>query len=147
MVGIGSKKISAVDCSTGYSPDVHSFSTGASRRVPLTRLPTRTYPLNFMKCRRIPAVTLLFCALALGPALAADPWTNESFLHRVFLDDGTSLASFGEPAQLGDRVVFSMPTAASATEPHLHLVTIPASRVDWNRTNSYAESVRAAQYL
>jgi hypothetical protein len=100
-----------------------------------------------MKCQRVTAATLLLCALALGPATAADPWTNESFLHRVFLDDGTSLASFGEPARLGDRVVFSMPTTASAAEPHLHLVTIPANRVDWSRTNSYAESVRAAQYL
>jgi hypothetical protein len=93
------------------------------------------------------AATLLVCVLAPRLAAGADGWTNESFLHRVFLDDGTSLASYGEPARLGDRVVFSMPTAASPAEPHLHLVTIPANRVDWNRTNSYAESVRAAQYI
>lgn len=99
-----------------------------------------------MKYQRL-AATLLLCVLTPRLAAAADSWTNDSFLLRVFLDDGTSLASFGEPARLGDRVVFSMPTAASSAEPHLHLVTIPASRVDWDRTNSYAQSVRAAQYL
>jgi hypothetical protein len=66
---------------------------------------------------------------------------------RVFLTDGTSLISYGEPARVGDRVVFSMPTSASMWEPHLHLVNLSSGQVDWTRTERYAESARAARYL
>jgi hypothetical protein len=76
-----------------------------------------------------------------GPALAADDPT----LLRLFLTDGSSLASYGEPARVGDRVMFSMPTSA-APNPPLQLVNLPASRIDWDRTDKYAESVRAARY-
>src|SRR5262245_61367704 len=76
-------------------------------------------------------------------AVAAD----EATLFRVFLQDGTSLVSYGEVARIGDRVVFSMPTSASSTTPDLQLVNIAANRVDWNRTLRYAESARATQYL
>jgi len=75
-------------------------------------------------------------------AFAAD----EATLLRVFLTDGASLVSYGEPARIGDRVVFSMPTA-STPNPPLHLVSLPADRVDWDRTNRYAASARAARYL
>ena len=67
-------------------------------------------------------------------------------LLRVFMTDGTSLASYGEPARVGDRVIFSMPTTAG-TSPALHLVNIHADRVDWDRTNRYAASARATQYV
>ena len=79
---------------------------------------------------------------AAGPAAAAD----DAALLRLFLTDGTSLVSYGEPARIGDRVIFSMPTAATPNPP-LQLVNLPASRVNWDRTDSYADSVRAAQYL
>jgi hypothetical protein len=68
-------------------------------------------------------------------------------LFRVFLTDGTTLVSYGEFARIGDRVVFSMPTAASVDSPALHLVTLGSSRVDWERTNQYAESVRRSRYF
>jgi hypothetical protein len=48
---------------------------------------------------------------------------------------------------MDDRVVFSMPTSASATEPRLHLVNIATRHVDWDRTERYAESARAARYV
>jgi hypothetical protein len=89
-------------------------------------------------------VSLLIVA-ALGvvaPASAAD----EATLLRVFLKDGTSLVSFGEPARVGERVVFSMPTE-SGPNPPLHLVNLSADRVDWDRTNRYAASARAAFYV
>jgi hypothetical protein len=105
-----------------------------------------TYAGDFMTQWRLAGALLALVLVARPPGAAAAP-TPEAALLRVFLDDGTALASFGEPARLGDRVVFSMPTSASLTEPRLHLVTIPASRVDWPRTTRYAESVRAAQYL
>ena len=71
---------------------------------------------------------------------------DEATLLRVFLIDGVSLVSFGEPARVGDRIVFSMPTASTPTPP-LQLISLPASRVDWDRTNRYADSARAARYL
>ena len=62
------------------------------------------------------------------------------------MTDGTALVSYGEPARIGDRVVFSMPTAATPNPP-LHLVDLAAARVDWERTNRYAEAARAAHYI
>src|ERR1041385_7067955 len=76
------------------------------------------------------------------PAVAADDVT----LLRVFLTDGSALVSYGEPARIGDRVVFSMPTAATP-DPPLHLVDLSAARVDWERTNRYSDAARAAHYI
>ena len=67
-------------------------------------------------------------------------------IFRVFLTDGSSLVSYGEPARVGDRIVFSMPTGASLENPPLHLVNLAAGRVDWARTERYADSARAAKY-
>jgi hypothetical protein len=66
---------------------------------------------------------------------------------RVFLVDGVSLVSYGEPTRVGDRIVFSMPTSASGVDPRLQLVNIGASHVDWERTREYTESVRGARYV
>src|SRR6478672_9410725 len=85
------------------------------------------------------AAMLLACC---SPAVAADDVT----LLRVFLTDGSALVSYGEPARIGDRVVFSMPTAATP-DPPLHLVDMAAERVDWERTNRYSEAARAAHYI
>src|SRR5262245_8809733 len=91
---------------------------------------------------------LVAAAAALGllttvrPAAAADGAT----LLRVFLRDGHSLVSYGEFARLADRVIFSMPTATTPNPP-LQLVNIAADRVDWDRTNRYAEGARAARYI
>src|SRR5258708_2048557 len=78
-----------------------------------------------------------------GRQAAAD---DAQALLRVFLTDGSALASFGEPARVGDRVVFSMPTAVGPKAP-MQLVTIPAARVDWDRTNRYTATARATRYL
>src|SRR5438477_6531325 len=75
-------------------------------------------------------------------ATAAD----EATLLRVFLTDGTSLVSYGEPAKVGDRIVFSMPTG-SGPSPPLQLVDMPAARVDWDRTSRYAAAARATHYI
>jgi hypothetical protein len=66
---------------------------------------------------------------------------------RVFLKDGSSLVSFGELARVDDRVVFSMPTTASETDPQLQLVNLRAEHIDWDRTARYADAVRAARYV
>src|SRR3954454_22568615 len=85
------------------------------------------------------ALLILFRA---ADAAAADQAT----LLRVFLTDGTSLVSYGEPARVNDRVVFSMPTA-SVPNPPLHLVNLPIARVDWDRTARYAATARASHYI
>jgi hypothetical protein len=72
---------------------------------------------------------------------------QEGPLLRLFLKDGTSLVSFGEAARVDDRVIFSMPTSLAASNPDLHLVTILAEQVDWEKTTSYTESARATRYL
>ena len=74
--------------------------------------------------------------------------STDATMFRVFLKDGTTLVSYGEFARSGDRVVFSMPTSAtSAPNPPLHVVDLSADKVDWDRTNRYAESARAARYI
>jgi hypothetical protein len=93
------------------------------------------------------AVTTGLALLASLVAAAAHAQISpDPALFRVFLSDGRVLASYGEWARLDDRVVFSMPMRLQRDAPELHLVSIPASRVDWNKTNAYADSVRAAAY-
>jgi len=87
------------------------------------------------------AVLAAVLSIPVHAAAADDP-----VLLRVFLADGTSLLSYGEPARVGDRVVFSMPTAAGPNPP-LHLVNLPAARVDWDRTNRYTTTAQGKRYL
>ena len=96
-----------------------------------------------MSNRTIAAVFAAACLI--GAARTAEPAGDPTLL-RLFLKDGASLVSYGEPARVGDRVVFSMPTAASPNPP-LHLVTIAADRVDWDRTDRYAAAARSEHYI
>jgi hypothetical protein len=100
-----------------------------------------------MKSSRQAGVAIAVCLLGFV-ALPATASAGEEAapLFRVFLTDGTALVSFGEFARVGDRVVFSMPLNADP-DPALHLVNIAADRVDWPRTNRYADSARATRYL
>jgi hypothetical protein len=97
----------------------------------------------------MPSLARLALAVCLA-ALPASPVTAQPAATRVlfpvFLSDGRVLSSYGEWARLDDRVIFSMPTQLSRDPIELHLVTIPSQRVDWPRTELYAESVRAAAY-
>jgi hypothetical protein len=77
------------------------------------------------------------------PGVAA---ATDATLLRLFLSDGTALVSFGEFARVEDRVIFSMPVGGTAEEPRLHVVTIPARVVDWERTERYGASARYQQY-
>ena len=61
-----------------------------------------------MKSGRVSAA-ILASALIFAPRVSAA--ADDPMLLRVFLADGTSLVSYGEPARVGDRVVFSMPTS------------------------------------
>ena len=80
-----------------------------------------------------------------GGTAAAQPADGGATLFRVFLKDGGTLVSYGEVARVGDRVVFSMPVGVG-NPPTLHLTTLAATRVDWDRTERYAMSARAGRY-
>ena len=88
----------------------------------------------------------MLAAALICPLRAAAAAPDEATLLRVFLTDGTSIVSYGEPARVNDRVIFSMPTAATPNAP-LHLVNLPATRVDWDRTMRYAATARASHYV
>ena len=105
---------------------------------------------------RLTCATVVLCLFTSARALsaplgqippAAPAGGADVTLFRVFLTDGTSLVSYGEIARVGDRVVFSMPTSASATDPALQLVDLAANRVDWTRTANYADAARANRYV
>lgn len=89
----------------------------------------------------------LAALLALVAALCPGAASAEAVLYRIFLTDGTSLVSYGEFARVADRVVFSMPIGDVARgNPDLRLVSVPDARIDWPRTEQYAETVRARRY-
>src|SRR4051794_9750127 len=98
-----------------------------------------------MHSRTLAAIVLAATAVISIPSAAAAA-ADEATLLRVFLTDGTSLVSYGEPAKVNDRVIFSMPTATTPNPP-LHLIDLPVSRVDWDRTSRYAATARASHYV
>ena len=88
---------------------------------------------------------LLLC-VSMFIALAADARAAANVtLFRLFLLDGSAVVSYGEFAHVDDRVIFSMPVGHTE-DPVLHVVTLPASLVDWRRTDHYALSVRYQHY-
>jgi hypothetical protein len=87
---------------------------------------------------------LVVAAVATARPAAAQEAPPELF--RLFLADGRVLTAYGEWARLDESVVFSMPTDRGDPAAGLHLVTIPASSVDWARTERYALSLRAKIY-
>ena len=89
------------------------------------------------------AFLVVVCLTTLAPAPVA---AADATLLRLFLTDGVSIVSFGEYARIQDRVVFSMPVGGTPEQPRLHVVSIPASRVDWVRTERYAASARYHWY-
>ena len=62
---------------------------------------------------------------------------------RLFLTNGTVLACLGEFARVGDRVVFTLPLGEGGAS---QLMSLPASRVDWPRTEAYSDNLRAVRY-
>ena len=99
-----------------------------------------------LRARRL---TFACRCLVLGASLAglglhASPAGAEiAPLFRLFLLDGTVVTCLGEYARVGERVVFTLPLASDGAA---ELTSLPAARVDWPRTDHYAESLRAARY-
>jgi hypothetical protein len=97
-------------------------------------------------CRKHLVAAGMVLVAGLIPSLVFAQSAASRVLFRVFLSDGRVLSSYGEWARIDDRVIFSMPTQLTRDPVELHLVSIPSQRVDWPRTEQYAESVRAAAY-
>jgi hypothetical protein len=92
--------------------------------------------------KRMKVIGLIFALLLPLTAHAQ----QASLLYRVFLLDGSALASYGEWARVDGRLVFSMPVSPGEDPDQLHLVSIASERVDWVRTEQYAQAVRAVHY-
>ena len=92
------------------------------------------------------AVVLLMClpgATRAATAEASDPPSAESAsVYHLFLKDGTAIATLGEFARVGDRVVFTLPLSSSRRP----LASVPADQVDWEQTDRHTYAVRAARY-
>lgn len=88
--------------------------------------------------------TLVLAALVLAGASSAGAETVAP-VFRVFLKDGTALASWGEYAHVGDQLVLTLPVGAGARRTY-EFVSLPVSSVDMAKTERYAEAVRAAQF-
>ncbi len=84
---------------------------------------------------------LISLALPAGAGAATD-----ALLLRLFLNDGTTLVSYGEYARVDERVICSMIVGGSADAPRLHAATLPAGIVDWARTDRHAASARYQRY-
>ena len=135
-----------VASSTSFRPFINRFSTLSLSDTDMTRVFRLMLGLGAAPKHNIRRLALIFCAATLVPSLAPGQSATSRVLFRVFLSDGRVLSSYGEWSRLDDRVIFSMPTQLTHEPIELKLVTIPAQRVDWPRTESYAESVRAAAY-
>jgi hypothetical protein len=89
---------------------------------------------------------LLLIAVAIWAGAASAEAASDATLFRLYLKDGSALVSYGEYTRVDDRVVFSMPVGGPLDDPRLQVVWIPATSVDWTRTNRYADSARYQKY-
>ena len=84
---------------------------------------------------------LLGATTAVGAASDGTATATAATTYRLFLRDGSSVATIGEFARTGDRVVVTI-----GLGDRLTMTSVPAAQVDWTRTDRYTESVRAAHY-
>jgi hypothetical protein len=109
--------------STSFPPIIHMFSTARFRRA---------------------CCVVLWLSYSAAAAIAQQP--PDATLYRIFLRDGSTLVSYGEYARVGDRIVVSLILGGTPAAPDVQLLSIPSETVDWDKTDAYAESARAARY-
>jgi hypothetical protein len=96
---------------------------------------------------RLLGASTLTLAIVLGvPSLASAQAIDAGAVFRVFLTSGQALASYGESAVVGDRVVFTLLVGVPNGQPALQLMSLPKTAVDLERTVGYARSMRARHY-
>jgi hypothetical protein len=115
--------------------------SGASRGAPARRRRLRRGLISARFCLFV-AVVAGLCGAAALRAQTADPGP----VFRVFLTDGRALASYGECAVLGDRVVFTLIVGDGGVASQYQLSSLPAASVDLDRTLRYSQAIRAARY-
>jgi hypothetical protein len=84
-----------------------------------------------------------------APSVRADATTTvPPPLFQLFLLSGERVDCYGEWVRVGDDVVIAVPLdlVESGETPPLQTVTLPASKIDWQKSERYADSVRAARY-
>lgn len=87
-------------------------------------------------------LTALAVVLLCRLAHADDPtaWS------RVYLADGQVLVTWGEHTRVDDQVVLQLPISIPAgAEPETRVVTVPATQIDWARTDAWLADVRRAR--
>lgn len=123
---------------------VHRFSTQRPRTSAFAASAAAFSSATMLARAFAGLCVIAFCAVGIPTSIAAQQ-SNDATLFRIFLINGTSLVSYGEYARVFDEIVFSMPVGES-TPRRLHVITLPVSSVDWNRTESYAASARYQRY-
>ncbi len=88
----------------------------------------------------------LSAVVAIALTFGTSAHAADSVLYRLFLQDGTSIISYGEFARVAGRVVLSIPLGDPSQSPALQLISIPETSVDWGRTDRYSQAVRAKRY-
>ncbi len=107
---------------------------------PPERRATRAFRL-----RSLLAAAAALC-VAGAAAAAAGPQQGAGPSYRIFLTDGTPVISLGEFARAGGRVVFTVPIGSPSSPDAMHVVSLPDSAVDWDRTERYTDAVRHQSY-
>lgn len=96
--------------------------------------------------RVLPAAWLLATLAWPTAAFAQAPLAASATTYRVFLTTGEPLPSYGEPALVGDRVIFNLLIGTADNVRDMQLVSLPASGVDTDRTTRYVHAMRAVHY-
>lgn len=90
----------------------------------------------------------LWASAAVAGAQSVAQTSPVSPWFRIFLADGHVLTTVGEYTRVDDVVLLQVPTGVpvDGAWPEARTVTLPASRVDWTRTDAYREAMRRAQF-
>jgi len=92
---------------------------------------------------------VLAVVVVLSSAAVAAEQAATSSTFRLFLTDGNALPIYGDYALVEDRVVFMLivgPASPGTAAPALHLMSLPVTVVDLDRSARYATAVRASHY-
>jgi hypothetical protein len=92
-----------------------------------------------------PMALAIAVVIMLGMSAAAQSLPAEA-VARVFLKGGEALPSYGEPALVGDRIVFNLLIDGSRDPAVVRLISLPVASIDLARTTAYATTLRGAFY-
>ena len=121
--------------------------SGGTTRVMPFRLPMHDHRTPRGRCAgsllaRLLAAGALLAVVSIACEVSLRAQTAQPALFRIFLKDGTALASFGEFTEVGGRVYFSLPLGTGPEQ----MTSVAATEIDWPRTDQYRDNVRAAHY-